>query len=623
LLLNGLEGMATCATAAASLEPAHNPTRSTRYNRGGEGKQEASLVLDPIVSLALAIQSSPGVYALLIGSGVSRAAEIPTGWEIVLDLIGKLAVAAEEDPEPDPEAWFRSKFGEDPDYSKLLASLAKTPGERTSRLRAYFEPTEEERTRGAKSPTQAHRAIARLVRLGYVKMILTTNFDRLIETALQDEGIAPNVISTADAVRGAVPVVHSGCVVAKLHGDYQDTRLRNTDQELSRYPAVWNRFLSRVIDEYGLIICGWSAEWDKALRDAIIRCPSRRYSTYWLARGAPTDEAQRLVQHRRAITVPITDAETFLPQLADKVEALHDMDRPHPLSTRLAIAEVKRLTPDPLQRIRLNDLIMPEVGVLRSELTPERVNPHAGPVNGTTVGQRLTIYEAKCERLASMLATLAHHDHGLHSHFYPRIIEALVKMEALGGYTAWLQLRYYPALLVTYAAGIAAVVNDRVDNLAAMTLRPDAVDPASSVKTKAVTLLTARSVLGHVAEVLPYPDTRKIARMSLHLLRTLRPWLGDVIAADQEYRSAFDTYEYLLSMVCLDLAADLGWPPLGLFAWESPFPSAANEPVPPWITRMKSPLLQAGFFGQNEQQFEEILAHHEQRVVEARAQWAW
>jgi hypothetical protein len=47
--------------------------------------------IDPILSLAFGIQSNPGVYALLLGSGVSRGAQVLTGWEIVLDLIRKLA----------------------------------------------------------------------------------------------------------------------------------------------------------------------------------------------------------------------------------------------------------------------------------------------------------------------------------------------------------------------------------------------------------------------------------------------------------------------------------------------------------------------------------------------------
>lgn len=47
--------------------------------------------MDPLLALAFAMHSNDGVYALLLGSSVSRLAAIPTGWEVVLDLIKKLA----------------------------------------------------------------------------------------------------------------------------------------------------------------------------------------------------------------------------------------------------------------------------------------------------------------------------------------------------------------------------------------------------------------------------------------------------------------------------------------------------------------------------------------------------
>jgi hypothetical protein len=43
-------------------------------------------MIDPIHSLAFSIQANRGVYAVLFGSGISRSAKIPTGWEITLDL---------------------------------------------------------------------------------------------------------------------------------------------------------------------------------------------------------------------------------------------------------------------------------------------------------------------------------------------------------------------------------------------------------------------------------------------------------------------------------------------------------------------------------------------------------
>jgi hypothetical protein len=107
----------------------------------------------------------------------------------------------------------------------------------------------------------------------------------LTETALRQAGVEPTVISSADDAVGSVPLTHAGCVVVKLNGDYLDTRIRNTPAELAAYDPRMNQYLDRVLDEFGLIVLGWSADWDDALRDAIARCPTRRFTTWWAARG--------------------------------------------------------------------------------------------------------------------------------------------------------------------------------------------------------------------------------------------------------------------------------------------------------------------------------------------------
>ena len=142
-------------------------------------------MIEPLLSLAITIHSNKGCYAVLLGSGVSRSAGIPTGWEVILDLARRLARLRNEDCEPDPAAWFKAKFAQDPNYADLLDQLAKSPTERSQLLRSYFEPSPEEREEGRKQPTPAHRAIAQLARLGFVKVIVTTNFDKLMERALE------------------------------------------------------------------------------------------------------------------------------------------------------------------------------------------------------------------------------------------------------------------------------------------------------------------------------------------------------------------------------------------------------------------------------------------------------
>jgi hypothetical protein len=83
-------------------------------------------VIDPIHSLAFSIQANRGVYAVLFGLGESRAAKTPTGWEVMLDLVRKLAAVHGESSEISAENWYVEKFGKAPDYSDLLDALAKT-----------------------------------------------------------------------------------------------------------------------------------------------------------------------------------------------------------------------------------------------------------------------------------------------------------------------------------------------------------------------------------------------------------------------------------------------------------------------------------------------------------------
>ena len=253
-------------------------------------------MIDPQVSLAFALHSNPGAYAALIGSGVSVSAGIPTGWQIVLDLISRLALVLGEEPGDDPAGWYQERFGEEPDYSKLLDALARSPAERSALLRSYFEPTAEDRVLGLKVPGAAHKALAELAATGFLRLFVTTNFDRLIEQALEDAGVTPRVLSTPDSILGSPPLSQAGCTVVKLHGDYLDTRIKNTPAELDAYHESVDELLDRIIEEHGFIVCGWSAAWDTALRRAFERRKSRRYTTYWADVVPPGAHASHLIE---------------------------------------------------------------------------------------------------------------------------------------------------------------------------------------------------------------------------------------------------------------------------------------------------------------------------------------
>jgi hypothetical protein len=72
------------------------------------------LINDPDTQLAFALYENKGVYALLLGSGLSRAADIPTGWEITRDLIRRIGVMRGAEGQQDWEKWYREQTGTTP-----------------------------------------------------------------------------------------------------------------------------------------------------------------------------------------------------------------------------------------------------------------------------------------------------------------------------------------------------------------------------------------------------------------------------------------------------------------------------------------------------------------------------
>jgi len=289
--------------------------------------------LDPTVRLALTLHANPGAYACLLGSGISFTSGIPTGWGMVLDLTTRVARVLGEDCGDDPAGWYKARFGEDPDYSMLLAMIAPTPAERSRLLRAYFEPTEEERRCGIKGPTPAHRALANLAKRGVMRLFVTTNFDRLLERALEDVNIAPMVVSTPDDLAGVPPLGQGEVTVIKVHGDYLDARIKNTPEEVDSYDPAIDVLLDRVFGEHGLIVCGWSGQWDTALIRAIERNPSPPYGTFWTGRRPPKGDAGRLLALRRGEFVQIAGADPFFSTLAERLALLlGQRDTPAPRS---------------------------------------------------------------------------------------------------------------------------------------------------------------------------------------------------------------------------------------------------------------------------------------------------
>lgn len=553
--------------------------------------------MDSLLSLAFSMEQNKGVYALLLGSGISRSAGIPTGWEIVIDLINKVMASEVVSMEVDPVEWYVEKYNKEPEYGDLLSMVAKYPAERQQLIERYFVPTEEEREDGVKLPTPAHREIARLVSEGYIRVILTTNFDRLLEIALQDAGITPTVISNDDSAVGAVPMIHSACTIVKIHGDYKDTRIKNTNDELSSYSDIMNSLLNRVFDEFGLVVCGWSGEWDEALRNALYRRANRRYPFYWTSLSELHGKAKECADFLQAEWIQIKDADAFFSDLAIRVGAIADRSITHPLSVASTVAVVKKYLSKEEYRIRLFDFISEEINHAAQNIRGERNSPTPG--TNEEIEAALIAHENSVDRLCHVFANGCFFDEDQKNIWYNKIADfAFLCKGKLNC------LEDYPALLAYYAAGISCVYTRKYTLL--FLLMSKSIKPLHSETKNACEIYQPLRIMEGWSNYSIFDKRRDGYELSFHLCKHLRQYFAGLIASDEEYEYAFDTFEYLNCLVDTSkrelarVLEDVEWIMTGRFVKSRRSLYYGGHGVEAFMVNNKildfSDLLNAGFF---------------------------
>tara|TARA_B100001540_G_scaffold284705_1_gene277247 strand:+ start:22134 stop:23918 length:1785 start_codon:yes stop_codon:yes gene_type:complete len=540
---------------------------------------------DPLTQLAFSVYENKGVFALLLGSGISRAAEIPTGWEITLDLVRRVAVAGGVEDQSDWAQWYRDEEGEEPNYSTLLKELAASPEERRSILHSYIEPTEEDREEGRKVPTAAHHAVADLVQAGYVKVIVTTNFDRLLENALREKGVEPTVVASVDALNGAEPITHTACYILKLHGDYKDARILNTDEELGDYPPEYVSLLDRIFDDYGQIVSGWSGEWDHALRAALMATPNRRYPMFWAARGEPGEGARELISQRGARVISVSDADGFFNGIRERVKTLADTHRENPVSIELLVSSTKRYLAKPEYRIKLDDLISREVELLCERIDIPDFVPGGG-WNEHEFRNRVARYEAATESLARVAGVLGRWGDGTELSHIKDIISSVwaIADKERSGLTVFINIRSYPAVLIFTAYGLGLVRSGRWQALHDLfSTRAYYRDHDEPERLVAFMFLWAWA--GGDKDSWKFLEglDRHKTPLSEHLFAVMTSWRSSFIGMTPDFEYLFEYFEVLGALVYLEMYSldDLtqglesgnprysSWTPMGRSGWHS------------------------------------------------------
>lgn len=574
--------------------------------------------VDAILALASTIQSSKGAYAVLAGSGVSRSSGILTGHGVQMDLIRRVAVAKNEDCEPDPEKWFSETFGSEPTYSLLLAELAGSDAERSQLLTGYFVPTEEDSERGLKRPTKAHEAIASLMERGFLRVIITTNFDRLFEQALEARGVHPVVISTAGQIAGMLPLMHQKHLVLKVHGDYLDRRIRNTAEELGTFEPELNCLLDRILNECGLIVCGWSGEWDVALREAIERCRSRVFSTYWSSIGEPVEAARRLISHRGARGIAIACADQFFHDLHEKVVALEARSIATPVSLDVMVERLKRYLSDDKYRIDRTDLIRSEVSRVMALLAEVDAETQKQPTV-ESVARQLQLYEHAVWPMLHLLAAGSFYGELRHASLWKDVVERIAsRSQDFTPYTEWDDVRRYPEVLLSYAIGVGAVAAGQFGVFSAVIVGARFAD-RNGVEYPAIRDVNPWAIDGGKLGKVPNAPRIATVRFGVHVHQVLGEVFSAIGVRGTEYERSYDRAEAYLSLMFSDAVMTDTYP-LGHFALSDIDHSGLIAQLEREVEEQRTewPLVKSGFFDHDFVKAKAALAVLKDRVARVR-----
>ena len=369
------------------------------------------------------------------------------------------------------------------------------------------------------------------------------------------------------------PISRNKCLIVKLHGDYMDTRIKNTKAELSSYEDSINQLLDRVFDEYGLIISGWSAGEDIALKEALQRCKTRRYTTYWTARGDLTKSAERVVQQRGAQIVKTSGADQFFQQLADKVHALQEFETPHPLSTELAVATLKKHLSDD-KSILANDLVMQAANELHERLNSGAFSTNA-PYSKDLFIERVQRYEALVAPTQALMTIGCYWGTPEYHKVWTRCLHRIIEPEmSQAGNTDWINLKLYPGALLFYSASFAAFVSEKFYNFAHLVSFPiydthfrQEVPSLLSLNIDKVFESSYGNLLNNSLGV----EDIRLPHIG-HLYKVLKDSMKSIMPQDKQFRKCFEQFEYLMALIYADQAekhlitrSGVYWAPHGLF----------------------------------------------------------
>jgi Mrp family chromosome partitioning ATPase len=294
--------------------------------------------------------------------------------------------------------------------------------------------------------------------------------------------------------------------------------------------------------------------------------------------------------------------------------------------TAMKIQAVKDYLADERHKLKLHDLVGQEIREVLSKTGENRFTVQ-GPWSRDEFVVRLHRYEEICADLLRIEALLGFWGEATQRSLLilgpKRLTDPLAPT---GGNTGWLALRWYPATLLLYAGGVAAIASKQYENLREL-MGVSVSHPymfSTSERTLGDSVGRAMNEFNEEFKSLPGHE-RQYTPRSEYLYRFLQPILDDLLFLSGDYDSAFDRFEVFYALEYAERHMtennDRVWGPIGKFGWKRGDPS---NPFAQVVAEAEAggaswPPLQAGLFGGSIGRFRDVTAGFKELL--ARLPW--
>jgi PilZ domain len=272
---------------------------------------------------------------------------------------------------------------------------------------------------------------------------------------------------------------------------------------------------------------------------------------------------------------------------------------------------LKRYLVDERHRIRLHDLVFEETEKLYSQLT-EANFPTNVPVTDEEFIKRVHRYEELTEELVSIISIGCFWGEKNQEFLWAKLLERIANAAGPRHPSSpWVSLQSYPALLLLYAGGVAAIASEKYTALEALLIKPKLIAPNGDCRL--IDGLSVAAVIEdeRLSQILAGGGAQN-GPLSTYLCGLLRERFRELVPSDHVYDEIFDRFEYLFALVWIDegpIVARQDCIPLGRFAWrelsilqggasiEGKMGAEVSQQGKEW------PAFRAGLFGGSTQRF--------------------